>query len=134
MRLRFSSTSSTLTFTTSPTETTSEGWRDELVADLRNMHQAVLMHADIHKSAEIDDVAHRAAQLHAGLQVLQLQNIRAQDRRGQLVSAGRAPGFHKLLHNILHRRNANLTRLRQLLLAVELHARRELLQLLRSDI
>ena len=28
------------------------------------------MHADIHKRAEVDDVAHRARQLHAGLQVL----------------------------------------------------------------
>ena len=97
------------------------------------MHQAVLMHADIHKNAEVDDVSHRAAELHAGLQVLQLQNIRTQNRRGQLVS-GVTPGLDKLLHNILHRRNANLTRLRQLLLAVELHARRELLQLLCSDI
>ena len=91
------------------------------------------MHADIHKNAEVDDVAHRAAELHAGLQVLQLQNIRTQDRRGQLVS-GVASWFHELLHNILHRRNANLTRLRQLLLAIKLRARGKLLQLLRSDI
>ena len=37
------------------------------VADLGNMHQAVLMDADVHENAEVNDVAHRAGQLHAGL-------------------------------------------------------------------
>ena len=67
IRCFFSSTSSTTTFTTSPTATASLGWRDELVAHLRNVHQTVLMHADIHEHAEVDDVAHRAGEHHAGL-------------------------------------------------------------------
>ena len=40
---------------------------NETVCDLRNVDQAVLMHADIHESAEIDDVPHGSLQDHAGL-------------------------------------------------------------------
>ncbi len=40
---------------------------DKLVAHLRNVDQTVLMHADIHEHAEVDDVAHRAGEHHAGL-------------------------------------------------------------------
>ena len=43
---------------------------DEFAADLRDMHKAVLMNADVHKDAEVNDVAHRPAQDHAGLQIL----------------------------------------------------------------
>ena len=32
---------------------------DITVRDLGNMYQSVLMHADIHKYAEVDDIAHR---------------------------------------------------------------------------
>ena len=43
------------------------------------------------KAAEVDDVAHRARQLHAGLQVFQIQShVGAQQGRRQLVAAGRA--------------------------------------------
>ena len=65
---------------------------DELIADLRDMYESVLMHADIHERAEIDDVAHRSLELHARFEVLDLQNVRAQDGRGEFV-AGIAPRF-----------------------------------------
>ena len=35
--------------------------------DLRDVHQPVLMDADIHEHAEVDHIAHRPRQLHAGL-------------------------------------------------------------------
>ena len=60
MRFFFSSTSSTTTFTTSPTDTASRGVLDEPVAHLRDVHQPVLMDADVHEHAEVDDIAHRA--------------------------------------------------------------------------
>ena len=55
---------------------------DEPVADLGNMHQTILVHAQVHKGAEVDDVAHRAGELHARLQVLQAHDIAAQQRLG----------------------------------------------------
>ena len=97
------------------------------------MHQTVLMHADVHKDAEVNDVAHRAAQLHAGLQILQLQNVGPENRRGQLV-ARVASGLDQLLDNVEHCRNADLAITGKLLLAVELHPRGQLLQLLRADV
>ena len=78
---------------------------DKFAADLRNMHQTVLMHANVYKDAEVNDVAHRAAQLHAGLQILQLQNVGPENRRGQLV-ARVASGLDQLLDNVEHCRNA----------------------------
>ena len=50
------------------------------------MHQPVLMDADIHEHAEVDDVPHRAGQFHAGLQILHLQHVGAEDGLGQLVT------------------------------------------------
>ena len=43
------------------------GVLDEAVADLRDMHQPVLMDADIHEHAEVHHIADRPRQLHAGL-------------------------------------------------------------------
>ena len=48
----------TCTSTMSPTLTASKRMLDVAVTDLGNMHQSVLMHADIHKRPEIDHVAH----------------------------------------------------------------------------
>ena len=90
------------------------------------MHQTILMHADVHKDAEVNDVAHRAAELHAGLQILQLQNVGPEDRRGQFV-ARVAPWLDQLLDDIEHRRNADGAVAGKLLLAVELHPRGQLL-------
>ena len=40
---------------------------DIFLLHLRNVHQAVLMDADVHKYAEVDDVAHGARELRARL-------------------------------------------------------------------
>jgi hypothetical protein len=43
---------------------------DELVRQLADVHQAVLVHAQVDEGAELRHVADRAFQHHAGLQVL----------------------------------------------------------------
>ena len=63
------------------------------------MHKAVLMHADIDECTEIDDVAHRTAHLHAGLQVLHVLDVAAQDGTGQLVTRV-AAGLFKLRDDV----------------------------------
>ena len=63
------------------------------------MHQTVLMDADVHENAEVDDIAHRAGQLHAGLQILHFQHVLAQNGGGQLVP-GVAAGLAQLLSDI----------------------------------
>ena len=78
----------------------------EAVADLRDVHQPVLMDADVHKCPKIDNVAHRALQLHAGLQVLKAHHVGAQQRRGQLVARVTA-GAQQLLHHVAQRRLAH---------------------------
>ena len=42
---------------------------DEAVGQLGDVHQAVLVHADVDEGAERGDVGHHAFELHAGLQV-----------------------------------------------------------------
>lgn len=83
------------------------GWMlDKFIADLRNVYQTVLVDADIDEYAEINDIAHRSAEHHAGLEILQFQNIRAQNRRGQFV-ARVAAGFDKFLDDVLQRRHTD---------------------------
>ena len=40
-----------------------------------DVHEAVLVYADVHKGAEVNDISHGAAEYHAGLQILNLQHI-----------------------------------------------------------
>ena len=76
---------------------------DEPVRKLAHVHQPVLVHADVHKRAEVDHVAHRTCQLHAGLQVLHAHHVGAQQRRGQLV-AHIPPGAQQLGNDVLQGR------------------------------
>ena len=61
---------------------------DELGVTTMNaaMDQAVLLDANVHKGAKVDDVAHGALQDHSLAQVLHFEHVAAQDRRGQLVA------------------------------------------------
>ena len=70
MRLRARSTSSTRTFTAWPVLTTSRASLTNLWRQLADVHQAVLVHAQVDEGAELRDVAHRAFEHHARLQVL----------------------------------------------------------------
>lgn len=58
------------------------GVADEAVGELRDMDEAVLMDADIDERTEVDHVAHGAGELHAGLQVIHIQDVGAEHRRG----------------------------------------------------
>ena len=53
---------------------------------LADMHQTVAVNADVHKRAEVGHVAHRAAKLHAGLQVLQIHHVAAHQHLRQLIT------------------------------------------------
>ncbi len=55
------------------------------VCHLGNVDQAVLVNADVHKYAEVDDIAHGAQEHHAGLQILDVQHILAQNGLLQLL-------------------------------------------------
>ena len=71
-----------------------------LVAHLRYMHQAVLMHTDIHESAKVDHVPDCSLKDHSLFQILHVQHVRTQDRPGHLVTRITARLF-QLLHDIL---------------------------------
>ena len=70
------------------------------------------MHADVHKCAEVDDVAHRAGEHHAGFQVLHAHHIAAQLGLGQAV-AHIAAGLAQFGNNVQQRGFANFQRLAQ---------------------
>ena len=97
---------------------------DKAVADFRDMHQAVLVYADVHKSAEVNDIAHGARQLHAGLQVLNGEHVRPQQRRRQLV-ARVAAGTQQLRHNVAQGRLAHTDLFRGSRVANGLHLFRQ---------
>ena len=70
MRLRLRSTSSTLTFTMSPGFTISRGSFTKRSAKRGDVHEAVLVDADVDEGAEVGDVGHDALEHHAGLRSL----------------------------------------------------------------
>ena len=73
---------------------------------LGNMHQPVLMDADIDKCAEINNVAHRTLQYHARRQVFHLKHIGTKDGFRHLIP-GVTRRFLQLFHDILQRQFAN---------------------------
>ena len=54
------------------------------VRQLGNVHESVLADANVDEGAEVDDVAHRAHEAHARLQIVQVQDVRAQRGRRQV--------------------------------------------------
>ena len=97
--------------------------------DLGDVDQAVLVDADIHEGTEIDDVADGTGEDHALLQVLDLQNILAQDGLGQ-VFTGVAAGLLQFFGDIQQGGDAHLTGGGQLFHAKLLHARIQLPEVL----
>ena len=69
------------------------------LAHLRNVDQSVLMDANIHKHAEVNDISYCAGQNHTGFQILDLQHILAENGRRQLIT-GISAGFAQLLGNV----------------------------------
>ena len=68
---------------------------DEALGQLGNMHQSVLMHADIDERAEVGHVPHDAVKHHSHTQRSDIHRIGAQDGLRQLV-AGVAAGLLQL--------------------------------------
>ena len=75
----------------------------EPVGQLAHMHQPVLMHPDINKSAKGRHVGHRALQQHPGLQVPDLIDT-FRESGGPELWPRIAPGLFQLRQNVLHRR------------------------------
>ena len=63
------------------------------------MHEAVLVHAHVDEGAKVDDVAHRALELHAGFQVVDGKCRAAKDHLGRVVSRV-AAGLLELVDNV----------------------------------
>ena len=78
----------------------------EPVANLRYVYQSVLMHANVHESAEVDDVPHGSGELHALLKVAYVEHIRAEHGLGHFV-ARVASGLCELLYYVVKRGQAD---------------------------
>ena len=66
---------------------------DEAVGQLGDVYEAVLVHADVDERAKVDDVAHRALELHAGFQVIDGKRRAAKDHLRARRRAGRGRAF-----------------------------------------
>ena len=75
------------------------GMLQPTVAHFADMHQTVLMNADVHEDTKVDDITHRTGQLHAGDQILHFQHILPQYGGRQLVT-GVTTGLGKLLGDV----------------------------------
>ena len=73
---------------------------NELRSQLADVHQAGVLQADVDERAEIDDVQHRAHQLHAGRQIVELEDSLLEDRLRQRF-ARVAAGPSELTDDIL---------------------------------
>ncbi len=73
---------------------------DEAVGHVADVDQPAVVHADVDKGPEIDDVEHGAGQLHRRRQVFQLQHAPLEDRRRQVL-AGIAPRPGQLGDDVL---------------------------------
>ena len=69
------------------------------------MHEAVLVHAHVDEGAKVHNVAHRALELHAGLQVVNRKCRAAKDHLGRVV-ARVAAGLLELVDNVDEREGA----------------------------
>ena len=63
------------------------------------MHEAVLVHAHVDEGAKVHNVAHRALEFHAGLQVIDGKRRAAKDHLGRVVSRV-AAGLFKLRDDV----------------------------------
>ena len=72
---------------------------DKFVGHLRDMYKSVLMHSDIHKCAEINNVSDGSLEDHSLSEIFHLQHIAPQDRFRHLIT-WIPGGFLKLLDNV----------------------------------
>ena len=69
------------------------------------MHEAVLVHTHVDEGTKVDDVAHRALEFHAGLQVVDGKCRAAKDHLGRVV-ARVATGLLELVNDVDERQGA----------------------------
>ena len=82
---------------------------DEFIGQGGDVHQAVLMDADVHKRAEVGDVRNYAFEYHADLQVVDFVN--AFGKGGRLKLAARVTaGFFQLGQDVQNGRQAGSVR------------------------
>ncbi len=82
------------------------GILDIAVGQLRDMHQAVLMDADIDEGAEVGDVGHDARKLHARHEVVDGMHAGVELERLGFAARVEA-GLLQFLHDIVERRHAH---------------------------
>ena len=90
---------------------------DIFIGNFADMHETVLMHADIDEHAEINHVADRARKFHTRHQIVDIHDIFAELRLGQRV-ADIPSGFYDLCHDIFERGHVQPNFLGSLFLAV----------------
>src|SRR5690606_5010712 len=78
---------------------------DEAVGQLGDVHQAVLVDADVDEGAEVRHVRHHALQAHAGAQVRDAFDTFGEARADELAT-GIAPGLLEFGEDVAHRRLA----------------------------
>ena len=85
---------------------------DKAAGQFGNVHKPILMNTDVDKRAEVDHIAHRAAQLHAGLEIVHIEHVALQDRRRQIL-ARIAPRLDQFVDDVPQRRLADAQRFSQ---------------------
>ena len=105
MRWRGMSTDRTLTWTTSPGLATSRGSATKFFGHRGDVHEAVLVDADVDERAERGDVGHHALEDHAGLQVAQGVHALGEGR-GLELGARVAAGLLQFLEYVVDRGQA----------------------------
>ena len=78
---------------------------NEAVGQLGDVHEAVLVHTHVDEGAKVHNVAHRALELHAGLQVVDGKRRAAKDYLGRVV-ARVAAGLFEFVNDVDEREGA----------------------------
>ena len=81
------------------------GVLNESVGYFGDMHKSVLMNADVHESAEVDDVSDSTRKLHTGCEVAHIHNVCAEHGEGETVT-NVASRLFKLANDIVESRLA----------------------------
>ena len=62
------------------------GVLDELIAHLGDVKKSVVVNSDVNEATEVNNVSYSTLKLHIGLQVVDVENVGGEDRRGRIVT------------------------------------------------